>query len=441
MQVLEGTEILAGMTISSVTVVKNIEVVYASRESQPPFLMPGDYAPLWGDLDADAAIIDRLLHAIVDGTKDAFREEEGIAFSDRGLVLNVGFRDGSTWSIKKAIRCDLTPEGKMTNNAFVPDLYHWELLHPNQAAVSWLVIERALTEWFERVEEYMPTVEPFEFDESVPLGEPFSASGAGHHEGDRVELRIKFSDRSELLLGEAPLEYGAFRWDGDIPESSPSGSASVTMLVSDGTAVVWSTTKSVTVAAPTGEGAATELSDDVTWVLNSLDGHPLIEETFITLELDGDRLWGRDGCNSFASQPGDGTVVAQADGSFSTPKDILGTLRGCREPEDDLEDQADAYMSALLEAEMFRVVGNRLEIFDAKGAVRLVFVEQQPLLGYPVELVGTGWRLLPEGGRGGRSGGHPGLPQRPPGRRCDRLPRLRCDVLEIGGEPGLCLFG
>ena len=37
----------------------DVEVVYASRERQPPFLFPGDYDPLWGDLDADVPIIDR----------------------------------------------------------------------------------------------------------------------------------------------------------------------------------------------------------------------------------------------------------------------------------------------------------------------------------------------------------------------------------------------
>ena len=123
----------------------------------------------------------------------------------------------------------------------------------------------------------------------------------------------------------------------------------------------------------------------------------MIEETFISLELDGDMLWGLDGCNSFASQPGDGTIIAQADGSFSTPNEILRTLRGCTEPEDILEDQADAYMSALIQGERFRVVGDRLEIFDGGGVTRLVFLRQQPLPGYSVELVGTEWRLLPEG--------------------------------------------
>ena len=46
----------------------DVEVVYASRERQPPFLFPGDYDPLWGDLDADVPIIEELLNSIVMGT-------------------------------------------------------------------------------------------------------------------------------------------------------------------------------------------------------------------------------------------------------------------------------------------------------------------------------------------------------------------------------------
>ena len=344
------------------------------------------------------SVIEQLLKAIAMGTVDRVREEEGIAFSDHGLAVNVRFRDGTIWWVKQVIKCNLTPEGRMTNCVSVPDHYHWNLLHPNQIAFSRLLTERALTEWFERVEEYMPKVEDYEVPDPITLGEPFAISGAGYHEGDRVELSIKFSDESVMPLGEVSLDHGAFRWEGEIPETAPSGLANFTMQVLDGTEVVWGITiESVTVAAPTGGGAATGLPDDATWVLDLLDGRPLIEETFISLELHGDRLWGLDGCNSFASQPGDGTIIAQADGSFSTPKEILRTLRGCKEPEDLLSDQADAYMAALREAEKFRAVDDRLEVFDSAGATRLVFLRQQPLPGHPVELVGTEWRLLPEG--------------------------------------------
>ena len=369
---------------------RDVEVVYASRERQPRILRPGEYDPLWGDLEADATIIDRLLRAIEGGTPVEM-DEEVIGASNLSLAMNVRFRDGTTWSVRQVRTCELTSEGRMTNCLPVPD--HWQLLHRNEVVVS-----TALTEWFERAQEYMPRVEDYKVPDPITLGGPFAISGAGYHEGDRVELSIRFSDESVLLLGEVPLNHGAFRWDGEIPETAPSGLANITMRVFEGTEVVWSITReSVTIAVPTGAGTTTVLPDDDTWVLDLLDGRPLIEETFISLELHGDRLWGLDGCNSFASQPGDGTIIAQADGSFSTPKEILRTLRGCKEPEDLLSDQADAYMSALREAEKFRVVDDRLEVFDSAGATRLVFLRQQPLPGHPVELVGTGWRLLPEG--------------------------------------------
>ena len=70
-----------------------------------------------------------------------------------------------------------------------------------------------------------------------------------------------------------------------------------------------------------------ELPDDATWLLEYLDGRPVIAATFITLRLRGDMLEGVDGCNSFASQPGDGTIIARSDGSFSTPKEIVLTLK------------------------------------------------------------------------------------------------------------------
>ena len=48
------------------------------------------------------------------------------------------------------------------------------------------------------------------------------------------------------------------------------------------------------------------LPDDATWLLEYLDGRPVIAATFITLRLRGYMLEGVDGCNSFASQPGEG---------------------------------------------------------------------------------------------------------------------------------------
>ncbi len=145
--------------------------------------------------------------------------------------------------------------------------------------------------------------------------------------------------------------------------------------------------------------AQTALPGHATWVLDSLDGRPLIEESFVTLKVDENWLGGFDGCNSYGRQSEDGKSIADADGMFSgLPLDR--TAMACLEPES-IIDQADAYTSALMQGEKFRVVGDRLEIFDRGGAARLVFVREAPLSGRPIDLGGTAWRLLMEGETGG----------------------------------------
>ena len=212
----------------------DVEVVYASRERHPPFLFPGDYDPLWGDLDADVPIIEELLNSIVMGTPVDLKAGTGASkreivtiktgwggdeveieafdgrtwLSGHSMAINIAFRDGTIWSVRQVIGCDVISEGRVNNCLPVPD--HWELLHRNGVVVS-----TALTEWFERVEEYMPSVEHYGVPDQIRLGEPFAISGAGYHEGDRVELSIEFIDQSKLPLGELPLDHGAFRWNGE----------------------------------------------------------------------------------------------------------------------------------------------------------------------------------------------------------------------------------
>ena len=225
----------------------DVEVVYASRERQPPLLIPGAYEPLWGGIGADEPIIDRLLRAIEGGTPVEI-EEEGTLLSNIPLVMNVRFRDGTTWSVRQVAKCILTSEGRPTNCRDVPQ--HWHLLHSDEVIVS-----SALTEWFERVHEYMPEVEYIEFPDPITPGEPFTISGAGFHEGDRVQLSIHLSDESVLALAEVPLKYGSFGWDGEVPETASTGPGKVGMQVLDDAEVVWGVTVSTTVAAPAVSGA------------------------------------------------------------------------------------------------------------------------------------------------------------------------------------------
>ena len=243
MRVLSDDERVWGMTRSA-TVIDDVEVVYPSRKLQPPFLMPGDYDPLWGGLNPDSSRIEQLLNAITDGTVDRLRHKENIVYSDDGLVVNVRFRDGTTWSLKQAIECNPTPKGQPKNCVSMPNSYHWELDHPDRGDSSWVIHEVALTEWFEQVGEYMPGVDNhFKFPDPIIPGERFDISGSGYPEGDHVRLSIEFSDGSVRTLGEVALERGAYRWSGKIGETAPAGPVRVTILVQDGSEIMWSEAK------------------------------------------------------------------------------------------------------------------------------------------------------------------------------------------------------
>ena len=123
---------------------KDIEVVYSSSAG-PIRWDQGEFGPLWGDLDADARIINRLLRAIAGGAPaemTAVNEDRVSTWNSySSLVINLRFRNGTTWSVQQLKKCDLTSEGRKTNCLPVPD--HWELLHHNEVVVS-----TALTEWF-----------------------------------------------------------------------------------------------------------------------------------------------------------------------------------------------------------------------------------------------------------------------------------------------------
>ena len=130
------------------------------------------------------------------------------------------------------------------------------------------------------------------------------------------------------------------------------------------------------------------------WILHSLDGRPVVEGSLVTMEV-GESFVGSDGCNSYGGVSVDGTAVLGADGVFSFPPDVWQTLVGCPEPEG-VMDQADAYMSALIQGERYRVAGDKLEIIDERGGTRIVFRRHEPLPGHPMDLSGTAWRLLME---------------------------------------------
>ena len=140
---------------------------------------------------------------------------------------------------------------------------------------------------------------------------------------------------------------------------------------------------------------------DGIWVLELLNGQPVIEETTITLRITGNGLEGFTGCNRYGGLSVDGMPVpgpvAGADGVFSLPSFAV-THKYCgfidHEDPDVIVDQEDAYITALTEVERYRVAEGRLEILDGEGTVRLVFLGEAPLPRQPVDLRGTSWRLI-----------------------------------------------
>ena len=60
-----------------------------------------------------------------------------------------------------------------------------------------------------------------------------------------------------LPLGEAPLDHGAFRWDGEFPKTAPTGYAIVSMRVFEGTEEVEGLSVSTTVARSTAMAPST----------------------------------------------------------------------------------------------------------------------------------------------------------------------------------------
>ncbi len=147
-----------------------------------------------------------------------------------------------------------------------------------------------------------------------------------------------------------------------------------------------------TIVAPTERS---DWSGYGAWVLESLDGRPIIDETFVRIEVSEDQFSGYDGCNWITGFSEDGvrSPATFENGVLSFPHQFAVTARLCNEPLGVME-QSDAFFSALGQGETYRVAGERLEIIDDVGDVRLVFVKQVPLEGRVVELSETAWRLV-----------------------------------------------
>ena len=135
--------------------------------------------------------------------------------------------------------------------------------------------------------------------------------------------------------------------------------------------------------------------DGAIWVVKTLNGIPVIKGTVLTLSTIGASAQGTDGCNRFHGSHEDGSLVARPDGTMSFPG-FGQTLVGCGKK---IEAQGESYQEALANGSEYQVLGNRLEIRDGSGKLRLVMVNKSPLVGVAEDLTGTAWRLISTDGK------------------------------------------
>ena len=111
---------------------------------------------------------------------------------------------------------------------------------------------------------------------------------------------------------------------------------------------------------------ATDL-DGTKWILATLSGRPPLVLSSITLEFDGGRIPGSDGCNHSSG------VYGASGSRLRVGPNVASTTMGCQ-PE--LMQQAGVFMNALLGAQTYRTVRGVLQWRDAHEVILAAFAER-----------------------------------------------------------------
>lgn len=123
-----------------------------------------------------------------------------------------------------------------------------------------------------------------------------------------------------------------------------------------------------------------------TWIVASLDGRPPRPGTQLTVTFTWSELSGFGGCNRFSGE-------YALEGDHFKPGMVQKTLEGC--PGAGILEQEQAYVDAVQAGGQFRLDGDRLEILDPAGQVRLAFTCQAEWPPQDVAaLLGNTWRLM-----------------------------------------------
>ena len=138
------------------------------------------------------------------------------------------------------------------------------------------------------------------------------------------------------------------------------------------------------------------LQPHVTWVLESLNGAPILKEAPIYLTIYDTSIGGYTGCNSYgAGGRSFVPLITHPDGSYMEGEfsnyGVNQYMTGC--PSDAAIDQEKDYVDALKGGRTFRIQGNRLEILDDGQNMTLRFARQPPFPGYHLDLANTEWLI------------------------------------------------
>ena len=118
--------------------------------------------------------------------------------------------------------------------------------------------------------------------------------------------------------------------------------------------------------------------DGTAWVLSALPGRSLVEGTAVTLQFDGGRASGTDGCNRYA------TSYTAEGGKLKFDAAGAATMMACPPA---IMEQARAFTSSLGTTSSRRIEAGQLQLLGPDGSVVAVFAPQS------LALAGTSWHV------------------------------------------------
>ncbi|MCJ7535077.1 MAG: META domain-containing protein [Anaerolineales bacterium] len=130
---------------------------------------------------------------------------------------------------------------------------------------------------------------------------------------------------------------------------------------------------------------------DREWVLNLLEGNPLITGTNIILTFNDTSFSGFAGCNSYG-----GPYERNENGEIKIIE-ISSQAEGCIDPVGVLEQESE-YLENLINADQYEITGNELTLSGQKGEQKLVFILREPDDMNPSWLENTQWMLVSSDG-------------------------------------------